>query len=309
MDAGAFVAYANESLGGMSGVDNKLSAGPAEQNAFLGWPLCLFAVVFTVAFRRIIAVRLAAAVGGMLAVLSLGEYLKVNGIDTGIPAPWGLVSRLPLFDSIIVTRLALGVSAAIGVIVAVAADRVVATMRQTPPRLRRPLTALAVGALAVAFVPIAPTPLPTSAEPPIPAFFSNGAWQRYVGDGTIMPVPPDTWTNDAMNWLVASRMRIRVADGYFLGPTSQTNPVATFGGPQSGIGFLLRDVAGSGRVPPITDQIRAQMRADLAFYQVDALVLGPRGHRDALRSAVDQILDRPGVEVDGVWVWDVRDLR
>lgn len=307
IDLMAYPSYASESIGGFSGVNAAVAGSASEQNAFYGWPLCLFAVAFGIALWRTMAVRLALVVGICVAIFSLGSEITINGEPRG-PGPWALLSGLPLFDAIIVTRMAIGVAGAIAVILAVAADRVLAAFATADGRSRVTLKALASGALAAALIPVAPTPLTAGPAPVIPAFFTEGQWREYVDDGTVVPVPPHVRSNDAMNWLVATRMQMRVADGYFLGPKSETDTRATFGGPQRPTGLLLRAVAASGAMPTITEAMRQAALSDLSYWQADVLALGPRENRDALRQTVTALIGIPGEEVAGVWVWDVRGL-
>jgi len=103
-------------------------------------------------------------------------------------------------------------------------------------------------------------------------------------------------------------MKMKMVDGYFIGPTSETDPVAAFGGPKRPTGDLLTKIAGSGVRPPVTEADRRQAVTDIRYWNVDAIVLGPQEHAPQLRSTLDELTGRAGVQVGGVWVWDVRDL-
>jgi hypothetical protein len=299
IDLAAFPAYATQSIAGAPGVTDPLGSSPTEQNAFYGWPLCVLSVVAGVALWRAAAVRMALVVGVIFAALSLGDEIKIKTIPSGVPGPWRLVSSLPLFDSIIVTRIAMMVAPAMAVILVIAADRLLASRRTVPVSL---MTGLAV----ISLVPLLPRPLPTSPPAPVPEFFSGGTWRSFVDDGTIVPVPPDVWSNDSLNWLVATGMRARIADGYFIGPRSQTDPVANFGPEDRPTGQLLRHVAATGQVPEVTDEVRSRFAVDMAFWRADALVLSRVYQREQLRALVDELTGRPGQETGGVIVWDLR---
>ena len=111
-----------------------------------------------------------------------------------------------------------------------------------------------------------------------------------------------------MRWLVAAGQDFRLADGYFVGPTSAQDPTATFGRPPLPTQALLADVARTGSVPNVTEEQRRQAMADLAELQADVLVLTPHPHEDAIRRTVNELVGRPDEAVGGVWAWDVRGL-
>src|SRR5690606_36656869 len=155
--------------------------------------------------------------------------------DTGVAGPWRLIGQLPLFDSVITLRLALVVIPAIGVIVAAGLDRILSTAAASDNG-RAPLgpghTRALIWGLAVAvLLPLLPTPLRVTRPEPLPAFFSTGAWRDYVDDGTLVPVPPNPYSESTLRALVATDLQTRFVDGYFLGPTSAENPIARYGPP------------------------------------------------------------------------------
>lgn len=306
IDLAAYTSYPTLSLAGDPSVTDPLGSSPTEQNAFYGWPLCLLAVGLGIALWRNLIVRVALITGLLLAALSLGAAIKINNHQTGVPGPWALVGDLPLFNSIIVTRIGMEVAPAIAVILVIAAEQLVTKARSLT-------VAVLSGALAaVALVPLVPTPLPTTDHAPVPAFFTTEAWRPFAKGGTFVPVPPEVWSNDSLHWLVATRMRARIADGYFIGPTSQANPVATFGPSERPTGFLLRHVAATGETITITDAIRQQYEQDLAYWNADAFVLtlARTQNRDQLMALLADLTGgvQP-VETDGVLVWDVHTQR
>jgi hypothetical protein len=256
-------------------------------------------------------VRVAAVVAVVFLVLSLGSEITFRGQDTHYAGPWQLVAKLPLFDSVITPRMALVVVPAVGVLLAAAADRLLAPGRADGAdadndRLR---VALGWGLLAAVLVPLVPTPLRTSPPDAVPAFITAGTWRQYVTTGTLVPVPPDAFNEATLHWLVATDMQMPIADGYFLGPTNIEDATARYGAPDRSTGLLLSYVAQSGLVPDIDDEMRATARADLRYWNADALVMGPQVNAVALAQTVDALLGRSGQESGGVWVWDVHDLR
>ena len=62
----------------------------------------------------------------------MGPQLRVAGDDTGIPLPFGLVSHVPIIDLVSVTRFAMVPATVVGVLLALAADRVAAAAAPAP---------------------------------------------------------------------------------------------------------------------------------------------------------------------------------
>src|SRR5947207_217552 len=172
----SYPAYPQQSVAGSVAGADAVSQGPTEQNSFFGWGLCLFAVLAVCWWRwedpRIPRLALAAAV---FAALSLGRVVLVRQqLFLHLPGPWWLVSRLPLFDSVVPTRLALVVTTLLGILFAVIVDRAGAD--------RRPMT--------LALVAVALVPLRTVPAEPLPRFVASGDWRRYVPPGGTLLVAP-----------------------------------------------------------------------------------------------------------------------
>jgi hypothetical protein len=305
-DVAAYTSYGTNAIAGQLGSGSALNDDPAETNAFPGLPLVLLALIATFVLWRVLAVRVAAVIAAVFLLLSLGDPIRFNGHDTKIAGPWRLFADVPLFDAVITPRFALVVIPALAVIVAAAADRMLPDTSAEPEAERR--QALVWAALAAILVPLVPTPLRTTQPEPVPAFITDGTWRQYVDDGTIVPIPPDPYSEQTLRWLVAADMEPRYVDGYFLGPTGPNNPVARYGPPDRPTGLLIGRVAETGEPLEITDGLRALALDDLRYWNADALVLPPRANDALLRVTVDALLNRTAVPVDGVWVWDVRDL-
>jgi hypothetical protein len=301
-DLAIYAAYGTNSIAGRLGAASPLNDDPGETNAFIGLPLVLFAVVIAAVLWRVLAVRIAAVVAAVFALLSLGDTIIVNGRETGVAGPWRVLSYLPLLDSVITIRLALVVVPAIGVIVAAGLDRLLSDLRGVP-------RALVWGLAAAVLLPLVPTPLRVTQPDELPAFITAGTWREYLDDGTLVPIPPDPYSEPTLRALVTTDLQTRFVDGYFLGPTSPENPIARYGPPDRPTGLLLTEIAVTGLAPEVDDELRATAREDIRFWEADALILAPQEHFEVLRTTVSALIDREGEPRDGVWVWDVRDLR
>ena len=305
-DLAALWGSATRSIGADPWASAALSMNRTEENAFLGpllWPLALALVV---ALRRH-----AVALGlGLLVVvatwLSLGEQVTLHGEPFPVPSLWALAERVPVLENVLPTRFALLVAPAMGWLVAMGVDAAGrSTLRRQGVRWRvvgRP-TVLALAALAL--VPVVPTPLVVEARPPVPAFFADGTWRRWVDDGSVLAVPPtDIVDARAMEWQDAARMGFPIVEGYFVGP-GPDGVTGQYGATRRPLSQWLAEVAASGvpRAPSVVEL--EQFEADLRAWRTDAVVLPERAETQALLHSLTPWLGQPEA-VGGVSVWDVR---
>ncbi|MBV1855483.1 hypothetical protein [Catellatospora tritici] len=299
---GAFFKFASQSLAGGPGSGKGFTPNATEETSFLGWPLLLLVAVLVVWLRRDLAVRVLAVAGAIAGLLSLGPEIGWHRGGSWFTGPYALIEHLPVMDSVVPARFALITTVTVGLLLALATDRIITD----PPRLGAlPPRPLYVLALAAALLPIAPTPLPVKARPHVPAFITAGTWKQYVAPGhTLVPVPIDNYVS--LNWSARALTGFAVPQGYFLGPTSATDSTGRWGAIPQPTSVLLTDVAAGKRGTDVTDADRAQALADARYWKADALVL-PVAHRAAaqLHTVMDALYG-PGTAVGDVWVWDVR---
>jgi hypothetical protein len=89
--------------------------------------------------------------------------------------------------------------------------------------LTEPRPLIWFAALALALIPLTPTILPVTQRPATPAFFTDGAVQRYVHGGSVVIAPPPT-RDDArpLRWQYDAGFGFPIAGGYFVGPMADT---------------------------------------------------------------------------------------
>ncbi|MFB9629589.1 dolichyl-phosphate beta-glucosyltransferase [Nonomuraea helvata] len=302
-DVRALVEHAARSLAGDAGVAAGLSMNTTEQNAFFGWPLLVLTVGVVVWLRRRAAVLALAAVIAVSACFSLGPEIVFYGRHTGIHGPWYLLSRLPLFESVVESRFTMVCVPAVGALLAIAADHALAAAAALP---RGPVRVLLCLVLAEALLPIAPTPIAAADRPQVPAFFADGVWRQYVrpGRSVVTAPPPDTVDASPLHWQVAAGLGFPLVEGYFAGPYGPDRQ-GVYGAPPRTTSTLLRAARDTGEVPRVTEEHRRAAREDLAFWRADAVVLAPHQRQAVLRATLTALLG-PGRQVAGVWLWDVR---
>jgi hypothetical protein len=318
-DTASFTRFAGQSIGGFGPGAADVAVNATEENGFFGWPLILLLLVVIVWLWRDAVVRALAISAVFMAWLSVGAMIIVEHVRTGIPGPWVLLGGLPLFDTVLISRFAIGCVPAIGALLALATERVFAA---TPtegwaapgrpsgaPAL--PVRLIWIGALVAVLLPVAPTGLPVDARPSTPPFITAGLWERYVPPGgTLVPVPLTTSNETtALHWQVQADLGFRLPAGYFMGPTGPENQLGRQGPFPRPTTLLLQDVRRTGILRPLTPEQRLQARDDLRYWDASAMVLAPGRFDVALRQTVDDLLGMPSRSEGGVWLWDVRTLR
>ena len=321
-------------------------ASPAEQNSFLGWPMVIVSVAIVVAlWRRSPAVRALAMVGALFAYASLGTRITIANSAESYPySLWSHLYRLPLFASVLPSRLALVVLPIVGLLVAFAiahlrrafraddagAARVVprvgrrlrpdGTVRRQVRVRFKPATARSTGRLVIrrtavtmcligigaAMVTIVPGQLAAEPREPVPRFFTDGTWKQYVPPGyTVLSATPGNRIAN-MRWSVANNLAFGVPGGYFLGPDA--TGFARYGPvPRPTINLLKSAAAGRPHNDPSPAAIR-QTIADLRYWRTAVIVLAPgAAYAGNILVTLDRLVG-PAQYVDGVWIWDVRPL-
>lgn len=315
-------AFARQSLAGNGVVARALSVSATEDNTFFGVPVLIMLGVSMVILRRSAAAKAAGVAAVALLIASLGPQLRVASQDTGIPLPFRLVSHIPIIDLVSVTRFAMATATVVGLLLALAADRMTLLGSAAPgaggqPAADRPVyphrrrVAFWV-ALIAALVPVAPKPLPIVTAAPPPPFIADDLWRPYVPAGrSLVPVPlPEVTTGrEGMRWAASAGFEFPVPRGYFMGPVNPpTDTTGSWSAPRRPTSDLLARILADGRRPPVTAADRRAAIDDLIFWRAGAVVLIPHRYSTVLQATVTDLLQRAPQQVGGVMVWDVRDL-
>ncbi|MFI2075344.1 MULTISPECIES: dolichyl-phosphate beta-glucosyltransferase [Streptomyces] len=301
----ALLEFATRSLAGDEHVAASLSLNRTEENAFFGWPLVVLAVALVVHLRDQPRVRALGFTALAAAVLSLGQNIPLPGTGKTLPGPWRVVAPLPVFESVIESRMAMVCVPALGILLALGCDRLVQRRVRSERESSRRI--LGAAALVVAVLPLFPTPYRTVERAPVPAFVSDGTWREYVRPGrSLVPVPvPSPADTTALGWQIDAGLGFRIPGGYFNGPWGPER-IGIYGPQPRPTSELLRKVRETGRVPVIGPQQRREFGWDLDFWRADVLVLAGQDNDEALRTAVTALAGRQPKRAADVWVWDVR---
>jgi hypothetical protein len=311
-DVGSYLLFSSESIAGSRSLAAWYAGNTSEENTFLGFPLVILCLILAIWLWRNTVARSATIVAFIFASISLGREVVVFLFKTGIPGPYWILAKLPLFELSLPSRYALAVVPMVGVLLAVAFDHAdqASWIRRFVPRLP-PRTVLAA-VVALTFLPIAPTPLAEQAAPSVPRFITSGAWKPYVADGgTVLGVPIPSgqpYAIATLRWSSATGMDMVMPGGYFLAPASETDRSALFTSPPRPTSVMLDSVARSGVLRIIDDKARADMLEDLRYWDTSIIVLGRHANQAPLRETIDRLLGVKGQQIDDVWLWDVRSL-
>lgn len=301
----AFVLNTGNSVVGDSALSRQI--GWSEMTTWFGWPLCIALVVAAVAlWRDSLAARIAVLTGLVFTAFALGRDITIGTHHTGVPGPWILVGKLPVFRMMPPGRMAYAVIGVAAVLLALLCDQ----LGRVPARQGR---LVGYGLAVAALLPAMAMPLGVWPRVPAPHFFTSGDWRPYVPDGTTLvnfPLPVN-YPGDGLEelgWQAQLDLAYAIPTGYALYPSPGRGPTS-YNPPPRRLALVVFDVCRTGQLPPpLTSDDRVALRADLRYWHASVVVIWT-GHVHAaeLRTFTEDLLG-PGRRVDDVWLWDVRNL-
>jgi hypothetical protein len=261
-----------------------------ENGAYVGLPLLILFAAGLVAGWRRPALRWIGLMTLVVAVLSLGPHLHVNGNVTPIWLPWAAVERLPLLGSALPARLMAIAFLGIGIVIAGTC-----AMAMTAARPRRLATGIVLLAGLVAIAPSLPYP---SAPATAPAFFRPGGDVERITPGAIVLITPfsSKQSTDAMYWQAVADYNFRMPEGDAFTPGPYLGPHPSF------LESAL-DQLDAGQALTMTPDVRARAVADLKTFGVTTIVAGPSPGQAAIVDFLTQIEAIAPVADQGVEVW------
>jgi hypothetical protein len=295
-DVATYFLFSPLSIAGSPDVQH-LSTSSAEFNSYLGLPLILVVMgVLVWRWRSPMTIAIGVTMA-LIAWLSLGPTVYVEGKATTLPGLYSHFNNVPVISAALPTRYALVLIPLIGVLLAYAIDAAV--------RIGGFAKFAVPVAVIAALLPSVPLPLAATSRKPVPQFITTGAWRQCAPDGGVMVlVPaPTPRTPDLLRWAATANAAFAIPEGFFIGPYAA--------GGRSSLGIyprptsqLLTKVAETGQVPTISDGDRDQARADLNYWKADCVALAPVANEPALRATLEQLLG-PGQPIDDTWTWKI----
>ena len=262
-----------------------------ENGAYIGLPLLVLLIAGLVIGRKQGWVQWTGWMTGIVALLSLGPHLHVDGNVTPVWLPWAAVAKLPLMGSALPARLM--VIAWHGVALLVAG--IVAKAANAPRTWRVTIGAVLIAGLAAIF-PSVPYP---SVSASVPAFFRPGGGVENVEPGSVMLITPfsSKESTDAMLWQAAANYRFRMPEGDAFTPGPYLGPHPS---------FLQKTLDGMDRDQQpvaVTPEVSNMAFADLSRFKVTTIVAGPSPGRAAIVAFWTELLGGAPVEEGGVDMW------
>jgi hypothetical protein len=312
-DLGSFTAYASRSIAGNGVTAERLAQNPAEENAFFGWGMVILFFGLVVWMRRNLAVVTMAGIALLYAAMSLGPRIFLNGINTGVPGIWSVMHSVPVLNSAVPTRWAMAIAPVVGIVLALGCQRAVDLVR-TQPSARGPVRVAMITAVAMALVPLVPTPLRTAPMAPVPEFVTSGQWRQYVDDHhTMVTLPlPDSSYPDPLRWSAYTGHDLRIASAYALlpnqNPLDPTDRTALFSPPWRPTSGLMASIRQGNPIPEITDTRREMTLADLRYWKAGVIVLTPQVRDIEMLRAMTDLLGFEPTWTGGAWIWNVGPL-
>ena len=312
-DLGSFTAYASRSVAGNSVTAERLAQNPAEENAFFGWGLVILFFGLVVWMRRNVAVVTMAGIALLFGAMSLGPRIFLNGINTGVPGIWAVLHSVPVLNSAVPTRWAMAIAPVVGIILAMGCQRAIDLVR-LQPSARGPVRVAMITAVAMALVPLAPTPLRSAPMEPVPEFVTSGQWRQYVDENhTMVTLPlPDSSYPDPLRWTAYTGQDLRIASAYALvpnqNPLDPTDRTALFSPPWRPTSGLMASIRQGNPIPEITDTRREMTLADLRYWDAGVVVLTPQARDIEMLRAMTDLLGFEPTWTGGAWIWNVGPL-
>jgi hypothetical protein len=263
--------------------------------AYLGVPLLLVLLVLVVRCWRRPVVRVGAAMTLLAAAFSMGASLQVGGRATTIDLPWSPFAQLPVIANLIPGRLAMYTALFAGLLLALYLEAV-----WRGGGWRR---LAAVGVAVATLLPLVPARQVPAIKVDTPAFFTAGAVRRLPEGGVALVLPfANRKIATTMTWQAESGMWFRMPSGYVIVPARDGRPrydvnpnntaTRAFGAIQSGL-----------PAPVLTGGRRRALAANLASWNVDAVLVGPMKHQGTMLRFLTDLLGRRPALVDGVYLW------
>jgi hypothetical protein len=328
---GPFIPDANQHFAPahLAQIASRFANSTTENGSYLGVTLLAVLLVGTIVlWRRSTVVRVAAIVGIVAFIISLGAGLVVSGnppgAASGFPLPERIFSKLPLLSNTIPVRYSLYVELFAALLLAVILDAIHTALIDRQSRSRRQRSharvthdrktvAVVVPAVVAVFalLPLLPA-VPFTAIGPVgtPAYFTSPALARIpAGAVTVVYPYPSSETPTAQAWQAVANMHFRMPGGYYLVPAGPGGTIAFSPALAYTRDTLTAEVMNQlflGTPPPLTPALRTELLAEFKNWRVNSLVAFPAGSPKPAQSIAyfTALLGRsPVVEPGGAYAW------
>lgn len=295
--------------------------GPWENGGYIGVPFLIMLGYVAIRWRRDRWIQLLSAMVLLCVVISFGKTLAIGNQDTGVPLPWSVIGRIPIFSNDLTVRftlltwffcavlMALGVSrwlALCGIPEPLRRDSGVTSLWKPHARLNRAILTIVLVASTVTLLPN--WPIATYPMTAIPAFFTSDLDSQIPQDSVVLTFPMDSFPSvRPEEWQVASNLRWRMVGGVALipGPGNSEWHLPPLMSPAPVLNFL-ENWSGSGvgqPTPPVSRALVNELVVFLRNYSIQTLLLDPNAaNSDKALSLLVAAFGPPKIE-GGMDVW------
>ncbi|HVC41237.1 MAG TPA: hypothetical protein VND54_04595 [Candidatus Saccharimonadales bacterium] len=269
-------------------VSSHFSGNASEWDAYLGIPLIVLLALATFRFWRAPPIRTAAILAVIIAVLSLGPHINVQGHALlAVPLPWWIPAHLPVLDDILPNRLMVYVDLAAAIIVAFTLRRV---------WLARSSPLLNVAVAVVVLLPLVPTLPAPATRLTTPSVFAATAPAMIPPGATVLFEPfPSVYHVDAMHWQVSSHFAFTMVGGYIIGPYA---PGA------EALEAMIHSLATAAPNATLVAADRSRLMGLLRTLGVTDVLVGS-GASPGAAALFTQVFDAPPTGDGGFMIWRV----
>ena len=251
-----------------------------EYLAYLGWPLLVVAIVAAVRFWRDPKVRLTAVTFALLELFSLGAAaVTFHGITyPGALLPWHWLQGLPVLADALPDRLSILADGAVAALLAFALDRARGLTSLSSPSSPSGVTVrgrawglggyVAAGVVVLAILPLVPLPLPAANVGQTPAGWQEAfARLQLASDAHVLVIPDERY---GMGWQAETGIPgSMVGGGATIEPNRSGQATSYIYNRRPTAKYLASLYLG---LPDGREPSRAQLRADLAYWHLAAIV-------------------------------------
>jgi hypothetical protein len=269
-----------------TGISSHFSGNASEWDAYLGIPLVLLLIAATVRFWSVPVIRTAGIVALIIAVLSLGPHLNINGHPIlAVPLPWWIPDHLPVLDDILPNRLMVYVDLAAAITFAFSL-RILWLLRSS-------LALNVVVAIAV-LLPLAPTlPVPATTLTTSAPFASDTEAAAFSGADVLFEPYPSLDYPDAMIWQRTAGYTFIMTGGYIIGPNAPGS---------DDLQRHIFDLTSRSATVTLTGADQLTLAGEFRTLGIDTVVVGA-GATPGMASLFTQFLGRAPIHDHGFLVW------
>lgn len=277
--------------------------GLTESNGYLGLPLLIALAAAVTVLRRRAEVTVSAAVLVTVILLAFGSFVEIGGVSSGITMPWRILRHIPLLGDIVTGRFMVLAYLAIGVIVAVAVDRLLALRHSA----RRNLLLAGVG---FALLPLAPSAVIVTQDATPHIFGEHADLDRLLPQHAVALTSP-VFETDAMRWQAVSGFRFKLVNGDVMVPGPMVNgPLTPLtmrieslgpGDPFAVMAALATKQPDAS--PTLTPAERSAYVGELDKLKVNVVIVGPSSGAAKVKQFLEDLLHSKGQSAGSVTVF------